>query len=78
MQGACYEELEETYNRARQLAQQAANMKLEATVLRELLGIQKLKGRDELAREYSQIRISLSLMCKCSHVHMNIRLLPKV
>jgi hypothetical protein len=53
LQGACYEELQETYNRARQLAQQASNLKLEATVLRELLGVQKRKSHDELAREYS-------------------------
>lgn len=51
LQGACYKELEETYNRARQLAQQAFSLKLEATVLRVLEGVQKLKGHDALARE---------------------------
>lgn len=60
LQGRCYEELEETYYKARKFAQQASNLKLEATVLRELLGVQKLRGRDELACEYSQMCISLS------------------
>lgn len=51
--GASYEELEETYNKARQLAQQASSLKLETTVLHGLLGVQKLKGYDALARECS-------------------------
>ncbi|PNF14176.1 Tonsoku-like protein [Cryptotermes secundus] len=51
LQGACYEELEETYNRARQLAQQASSLTLEAMVLRVLEGVQKLKGHDALALE---------------------------
>jgi hypothetical protein len=54
LQGACYEELETTYNRAQQLAQQASSLKLEATVMRSLQGVQKLKGRDALARECFQ------------------------
>jgi len=65
--GASYEELEETYNRARQLAQQASSLKLEATVLRGLLGVQKLKGYDALARECSQTCISVSLLDKYSY-----------
>jgi len=65
--GASYEELEESYNRARQLAQQASSLKLEATVLRGLLGVQKLKGYDALARECSQTCISVSLPGKCSY-----------
>lgn len=64
--GASYEELVETYSRARQLAQQASSLKLEATVLRGLLGVQKLKGYDELARECSQKFISVSLLYKCT------------
>jgi hypothetical protein len=68
LQGASYEELEETYNRARQLAQQASSLKLEATVLRGLLGVQKLKGYDALARECSQICTSVSLLNKCTVV----------
>jgi hypothetical protein len=55
LQGACYEELEKTYNRARQLAQQASSLKLEAKVMHALEGVQKLKGHDALAREYFQI-----------------------
>lgn len=64
--GASYKELEETYNRARQLAQQASSLKLEATVLRGLLGVQKLKGCDALARECSQTCISVSPLNKCT------------
>lgn len=59
LQGASYEELEETYNKARQLAQQASSLKLEATVLRGLLGVQKVKGYDALARECYQMYASL-------------------
>lgn len=64
LQGACFEELEKMYNRARELAQQASNLKLEATVLRGLLGVQKLKGCDVLAREYSQTCTLLRLLNK--------------
>lgn len=56
LQGAGYEELEKTYNRARQLAQQASSLKLEATVMRSLEGVQKLKGHHALARECFQTR----------------------
>jgi hypothetical protein len=59
LQGVSYEELEETYNKARQLAQQASSLKLEATVLRGLLGVQKVKGYDALARECYQMYASL-------------------
>lgn len=55
LQGVCYEELEETYNRARQLAQQASSLKLEAMVLRVLEGVQRLKGHDALACECFRI-----------------------
>jgi hypothetical protein len=54
LQGACYEELEQTYNKARQLAQQACSLKLEATVMRALEGVQVLKGHDALACECFQ------------------------
>ncbi|PSN40124.1 Tonsoku-like protein [Blattella germanica] len=51
IRGSCYEELEETYNNARELARKACNHKQELLSVEALYNIQKLKGRFELAAE---------------------------